>query len=175
MRSGNDIFDSIVENTFYVLFNTTIICMVILFLLCGFGIITIVSNLLAEIITIAGQRLAAWIMKKKSITSEVVTKNIKLSPLRERRNMQQSNTLTFNRTPPNMETIRLDSSSDEEFFSLDGNGFENLTSLNDSLNDNDTLNFSQNVNCHSTPSVKCTKNSNVFSSPICLKNPKIFV
>uniref|UniRef100_A0A0K0FY06 Uncharacterized protein n=1 Tax=Strongyloides venezuelensis TaxID=75913 RepID=A0A0K0FY06_STRVS len=172
MRSGNDIFDSIVEKTFYVLFNTTIICMVLLFLLCGFGIITIVSNLLAEIITVTGQRLAAWIMNKKSINSEVVTKNTKESSLRERENMQQNNMLTFNRTPPNMETIRLDSSTDEEFFSLDGNGFENQTSLNNSLNDNDTLNFSQNVNCHSTPSVKCINNSDVFSSPICIRKPK---
>lgn len=97
MQGGNDIFDSVVENSFYFLFNTTMICIIILFLSCGFGVIVIISNIVAQIITSVGQSIVAWIRVKKNTTSKDIPESILESSSRERINFQLNDTSMINR------------------------------------------------------------------------------
>lgn len=156
MRDGNHMPDTIVDSIIYIGINATLVCGIITFFSCGFAIITIICNLLAELVVTVSQRLTAWSKKRKTYFSKSEPKNVVvLSP--DNREVPRENTKSsFNRTPLNLESVCFDSSSNMEYFSLDEDGFEEHD-VHDVLPcECRSTDFYSGVKCHSTP------NGNIF-------------
>ncbi|CEF67307.1 Hypothetical protein SRAE_2000197100 [Strongyloides ratti] len=151
MRDGNDISDTIVDNIIYIGINAILVCGIIAFLSCGFAIITILCNIMAGVLVTISQRLTKWIRRNKTYPSICEPKNITVLSPTSGEVPRDDPKSSFNRTPLNLESIRFDSSSDMEYFSLDGDGFDENETLNVLPCEYKSINFFNGVKCHSTP------------------------
>uniref|UniRef100_A0A0N5BX63 VP11 n=1 Tax=Strongyloides papillosus TaxID=174720 RepID=A0A0N5BX63_STREA len=170
MRNGSGTLDDVVDNIIYIGVNASLICAILAILGCGFTIITIVCNLLTELIITIRQYLTTWYKKKKTCFFDFRPKNVFISSSNEREVPRLDDKSLINRTPISLEGINFDSSSDMEYFSLDGDDFDEQTSLNAMSHECKTVSFYNGVKCHSTPN-RINQDTDLSTPFTYVKNP----